>query len=187
MRSFWARRRALIGVVLLGLLLRAWAALLLPTDFDEPVYLNAAFDYARSIQTGDLNGVIDYPANREHPPLVKLFYALNVLALGGQSTWELALLASRFTSAVFGALAVLLVALAGGPLAGVMLALHTLTAKYTSQAYLEALPLFASIAAVLSFERSKAVSDKWFWLSAIAMGLTAAAKYAYFTILIPLG
>lgn len=187
MRLWGARRRALIGVVLLALVVRIWAALLLPTDFDEPVYLNAAFDYAEAMQAGDLNAVIDYPGNPEHPPLVKLLYALSIPALGERATWELALLASRFISAIFGTLAVLLIGLAGGPLAGLLLALHTLTAKYTGQAYLEALPLFASIAAVLAFERSKAARDRWFWLSAIALGLTAASKYAYFPILFPIG
>ena len=36
------------------------------------------------------------------------------------------------------------------PLAGGLLAVHTLFIKYTSQAYLEALPLFAGLAAVLA-------------------------------------
>ncbi|MGH2524015.1 MAG: transcriptional regulator, partial [Anaerolineales bacterium] len=182
----WTPRRVLVAVVLLGALLRAWAALLLPTDFDEPIYLQAAYDYAQALKAGNLNGVIDYPENREHPALVKLLYGGVVLALDGYDHWTNALYASRALSAAFGTLGVLLVALAGGPLAGGMLAVHTLAVKYTSQAYLEALPHFASVAAVLALQRSGSPRDRWFWLSALALGLAAAGKLTYLPVLIVL-
>src|SRR4030042_1635892 len=72
---------ALIGIVLVAALLRGWAFLRLPLDYDEPVYLRAGLDYARALRAGDWNGVIDYAANREHPALVKLLYGLVVLVL----------------------------------------------------------------------------------------------------------
>ncbi|PMP74531.1 MAG: hypothetical protein C0184_14960, partial [Chloroflexus aggregans] len=53
----------LIGVIVLAALLRLWAALTLPLDFDEPVYVGVALDYARLIQQGDWAAVIDYPGN----------------------------------------------------------------------------------------------------------------------------
>jgi|GEM_PF-247671 len=183
---FYTPRRLFVAAIVLAVLLRAWAALLLPTDFDEPVYVNAAFDYARLLRAGDLNGVIDYAGNREHPALVKLLYAGAVLALGPQAVLERALLAGRALSAVFGVLVTLVVGLAGGPLAALFLATHTLAVKYTSQAYLEALPLLTSTGAVLAFVRVPRRADgapprldKWFVLSAAALGVTAAAKFSY--------
>jgi hypothetical protein len=199
----WTRGRVIAAVVVLAFLLRLWSAAQLPTDFDEPVYVENAFDYAALIQAGDLNALIGYPENREHPALVKLLYGVGILALGEEPGWSLGLFSSRLISAVFGTLAVLLVALIN-PLAGGMLAVHTLVVKYTSQAYLEALPHFASIAAVyffLRFSKSRKPVESegfgfrpasppgmftrspWFWLSAFFLGMTAAGKYAYFPIL----
>src|SRR5258706_3310754 len=148
------RRRRMAAVVLLAAALRIWAALLLPVDFDEPVYLQAGYDYARLLRAGDLNGVIDYPLNREHPALVKLLYAGVVLALGPPASPPNVQLVSRLLSATFGMLTVAAVALAGGPLAGGLLAIHTLAVKYTSQVYLEARTRFTSTIAVLAFMRA---------------------------------
>ena len=72
------------------------------------------------------------------------------------------------------------------PLAGFLLASQTLVVKYSSQAYLEALPLLASVGAVLALRQSKRSRDKWFWLSAFALGATAAGKYSYFPIIVVL-
>jgi streptogramin lyase len=199
----WTRRRVIAAVVVLAFLLRLWAAAQLPTDFDEPVYVENAYDYAELIQAGDLRGIINYPENREHPALVKVLFGLGILALGEDPGWSLALFSSRLISVIFGTLAVLLMALFN-PLAGGLLAVHTLVVKYTSQAYLEALPHFTSIAAIflfLRFSQSGKPEEKresgfrpvttpgmfppspWFWLSAFFLGLTAAGKYTYFPIL----
>jgi len=171
----------LAGIVLLGLLLRAWAALRLPLDYDEPVYLQAGFDYARALDEGDLGRLIDYAENREHPALVKVLYGLVVLALGPETSWQVALYAARLLSVLFGILAVLVLALFD-PLAGGLLAAHTMAVKYTSQAYLEALPLLSSMSAVLALQRSSRSRDRWFWLSALALGVTAASKFTYMPI-----
>lgn len=175
-----------LGVFGLALLLRLWSAWHLPEDFDEPIYLQAAYDYAQLLYQGDLQGVIDYPENLEHPPLIKLLYAVGILAQGPGTQWEQALSSSRIISAVLGALAAGLVALVD-PLAGVFVAVQTLLVKYSSQAYMEALPLMASIGTVLALRRSQHNLDKWFWLSAIAMGMTAAGKYSYFPIIVVIG
>jgi hypothetical protein len=175
----------LAGIVLLSLLLRAWAALRLPLDYDEPVYLQAGFDYARALSQGDIGSVIDYDENREHPALVKLLYGLGVLALGLETSWQVALYAARLLSALFGVLAVLGMALFD-PLAGSLLAVHTMAVKYTSQAYLEALPLLSSMSAVLSLQHSSRSRDRWFWLSALALGVTAASKFTYLPIVVVL-
>jgi hypothetical protein len=179
----------LVSIVLLALLLRGWAVMRLPIDFDEPTYLEAAADYADALRAGDRNGVIDYEGNREHPALVKVLYGLVVLVLGEEAGTLVAGLACRALSAILGTLAVLLVALLD-PLAGGLLAVHTLAIKYTSQVYLEALPHLASIGAVLALSRLPAgrrpVSGLWFWLSAVALGVTAAGKLTYLPVLFPI-
>ncbi|MFN2226915.1 MAG: transcriptional regulator, partial [Anaerolineae bacterium] len=142
----------LAAIVLLALLLRAWAVMRLPLDFDEPTYLEAASDYAAALRAGDWRAIVDYEGNREHPALVKLLYGLVVLALGEEGGTLVAGLVCRALSAILGTLAVLVLALFD-PLAGGLLAVHTLAVKYTSQVYLEALPHLASLAAVLALSR----------------------------------
>ena len=84
-------------------------------------------------------------------------------------------------SVVFGTLGVGVVALLD-PLAGLLLAVQTLAVKYTSQVYLEATALFTALVALFAMLRSRKLGDSWFWLSAVALGLTAAGKYSYFPI-----
>ena len=103
------------GILLLAILVRAWASLRLSVDFDEPTYLEAAYDYARLLEDGDLTGVIDYPEIREHPALVKLVYGLMVLGLGLDTDWQVALYVGRLVSALFGVLAVLVMARRSAP------------------------------------------------------------------------
>jgi hypothetical protein len=180
------RRWMVAGVFTLALLLRLWSAWHLPEDYDEPIYLQVGYDYAQLLHDGDLQGLIDYPENSEHPPLVKLLYAFGILAQGPGTSWEQALASSRVISAVPGAVAAGLVAFVD-PLAGILVAVQTLLVKYTSQAYLEALPLMASIGAVLALRYSKQSRDRWFWLSAIALGTAAAGKFSYFPIAVVIG
>jgi streptogramin lyase len=180
-RFFQSRRGLILLVVLIGFVLRTYAAFQLPVDADEPVYMKATFDYAQFIKVGDWKAVIDYPENPEHPPLVKLLYSLTVLPLSQRAGWSDALLLSRMISVVFGTLGVWLIALIN-PLAGGLMAVQTMMVKYTSEAYLEAVPLFASLAAVVALYFSKATRDRFFWLSSLNLGLVAAGKYSYFPI-----
>ena len=181
-KPFWTRRRIILLVVVLGFLLRLWAAWQLPVDFDEPTYLEDGYKYAQMIQAGDINGIIDYSGTSEHPPLQKLIYGLIILIVGKGVIWDQALFLSRLVSVLFGSLAVLVVALMD-PLAGVLMAVQTLAVKYTSQAYLEALPLFTGLLAIYLLRRSSSNRSKWFIFSAIALGITGAGKYSYFPFL----
>ncbi|MCI0569749.1 MAG: hypothetical protein L0Y66_03285, partial [Myxococcaceae bacterium] len=73
-----ARRLVLVSLVLvLGAAQRVHAVRALPPDFDEFAYLPVAYDYAERIP-GRLGEIPSYPENREHPPFVKLSYALAV-------------------------------------------------------------------------------------------------------------
>jgi hypothetical protein len=180
-------------VVLLALLLRAWAAWQLPRDADEPVYQTAGYDYAQLIKAGDWQGVIDYPNVREHPALVKLLYSLPYLildesqtALARQST---AVFFNRGVAVLFGTLTVLLLALVD-PLAGFLLAAHSMTIKYTSEVYLEAVPQALALLAVLAFARAQQIGAdnnarapwRWLVLSALAVGAAGAGKYTYLVV-----
>lgn len=170
---------AFILVIALAIFLRAWAVFMLPEDYDEPIYLQVAFDYAEAVRHANFNAVIDYPGVREHPALVKLVYSSVILTLDKAATYINAFYASRIVSAIFGVIAVILLA-ALDPLAGGMLAVHTLAVKYTSQVYLEAIPHALSIAAILAFLRtSRGAPNTWIWLSAFALGAATAGKFTY--------
>jgi hypothetical protein len=75
------------------------------------------------------------------------------------------------------------------PIAGLFLAINTYAIKYTSVIYLEALPAFTSLAALMTALKSiKAYQNSsknwkgwtgWLVLSSLLMGMTAASKYIY--------
>lgn len=165
-------------VVLLALGLRANAVEKLPTDYDEPIYMDAAQDYATFLKAGDWNAIIEYRANSEHPPLTKMLYALAHIAANGRDYGYVDVEPGRWVSAVLGTLAAAALGLLN-PLAGLLMAGDSMAVKYTSQAYLEALPMFTSILAVLFLARAHSWRSGWFWLSALMLGMTAAAKFAY--------
>jgi ABC-type sugar transport system permease subunit len=184
----------------LALALRSRAANLLPIDYDEDDYLAGAQRYAAFIRQGDWQGLIDYDFNYEHPPLTKIVYGLAILPFE-QVTWlpdrqspnippasslpEEQFDAARRAAALLGALTVGLLALLN-PLAGLALAMHTWTIKYTSQIMLEALPALSSLLAVLCYLAYRKGRDEherrgwgWLGLSALFLGITAASKYLY--------
>ncbi len=184
----------LVLAVLVALGLRLRAVDQLPIDFDEDDYLLAGQHYAQAIREKDWGEIVNYEYNLEHPPLAKLTYGL-ILA-GLETSPEVPQKPStappadslpqphfnylRWSSAIIGTLEVLALAVLD-PLAGLFLAMHTFTIKYTSQVMLEALPALTSLLAVMAYARSKESkrSGLWLMLSAVALGLTAAAKYMY--------
>ena len=171
-------------VIATAMFLRAWAVFMLPEDYDEPIYMQVAFHYAEAIRHGSFNAVIDNPEVREHPALVKLIYSSVILVLGKAATYINAFYASRAVSAIFGVIAVVFLT-ALDPLSGGMLAVHTLAVKYTSQVYLEAVPHALTIASVFAFLRtSEEGPNKWFWLSAFALGAATAGKFTYIPVIV---
>jgi hypothetical protein len=190
------RLAALAALALvLGAAQRIHAVRALPPDFDEFTYLPAAFDYAERIP-GRLGDIPSYPENREHPPLVKLAYALAVDATDpAEPDWEALKVgrplpeearagfgAGRWVSAAAGLLQLALVALAS-PLAALLLALEPYHTKYTAQAMLEAIPGVFALLAVLLVEaalRREGRARAWrFALAAACVGASAAGKYPY--------
>ena len=187
--------RILVAVAIAGLAfgLRWRAIELLPTDYDETPYLTSARKLADVLRAGDLAALTTTNLQPEHPQLNQLLFAAAVLPApasepsperanvgGGRSKLpEAELHAARTASGVFGALEVALLACLS-PLAGLLLALHTYTIKYTSLVMLEALPAFTSLAAVVSYQRFRGTQRSIWWIaSGVLLGLSAAGKYMY--------
>lgn len=169
-----------------------WRALTtLGVDYDEDDYLRAAQEYKALMKSGDWAGFIQANYRPEHPPLAKIVFGVSILGTEDtplidpeQQNWSLPLDqlgAARTSSAVLGTLTAALVALIN-PLAGLFLAVHAITIKYTSQVMLEALPAFTSLVTILAYLRWKKGGKRfngWLVLSALALGMTAASKYLY--------
>src|SRR5512135_1338031 len=123
-------------VTLLALGLRLYAVPRLNVDFDEPVYLGDAIEYAHDMRAGDLKMLAWSETTYEHPALYKILYGVALLAYqpidrlpdkdlprqapiasAAAGPWDVAL---RYESAAWGTLAVLCLALVN-PLAGLFL------------------------------------------------------------------
>ncbi|PKO18601.1 MAG: hypothetical protein CVU39_03940 [Chloroflexi bacterium HGW-Chloroflexi-10] len=185
--KWWQKKFTIALIVLFSILLHFWTVWQLPIDFDEPVYLSAAKEYGQFIQNGDINGIVNNPENREHPALVKLLYAIPFVMFPEEIHLDLYVYLARTLSALMGVLTVWMVARVN-PWSGLLLALHSMTLKYSSQAYLEAVPQFLALMAVLFMIRAvqTKTSIKSFFYSAIFLGGTAAAKYPYLIIIVVL-
>ena len=191
----WRRIAAIIVVTSIALGLRLRAVDLLPIDYDEDDYLRAGQQYATAIRQGNWGALTELNYRPEHPPLAKLVYGLALSGLGqddeipdrpttagpASSLPQPHLQVARTTAAIAGALETFALAVVN-PLAGLFLAIHTFTIKYTSQVMLEALPALTSTVAVLAYARSDRRWNGWLALSAIALGLTASGKYIYLLI-----
>ena len=203
---------AVIAVVLVSLGLRIYAAQRLDVDYDEPVYLDGGIIYANYMRAGDLKMLAWSEYNFEHPALYKILYGVVLLthqpitrlpdkdlprqapiATAAAGPWNIV---DRYLSVFFGTLAVLFLALLD-PLAGLLFGVNTLSVKYTSEVYLEALPLLGSLLCVLAYGRWFAeVSSTGggsrrsiFWLlsSAVFFGITVASKYIYGIVVLAIG
>jgi MFS family permease len=195
---------AVILVTLFSCGLRLYAAQKLDVDSDEPVYLADAVSYARDIRLGDLKMLAWSETTYEHPALYKILYGMVLLTrqpidrLSDKDLPRRAPIAStaaapwiavaRNLSVFWGTLAVLALTLLN-PLAGLFMGIDTLSVKYTSEVYLEALPLLGSLLCALAYgkwftqiSRAPAGSPNsllWLLLSAVFLGITAASKYVY--------
>jgi hypothetical protein len=191
-----------IWISVLALFLRIYVAVIGPIEFDETVYVNAAAQYNLAMRQGDWSQIPKLTMNNEHPQFFKLVYAVGLM--GGKTIPDAAdmrggkdlqsvlywrhLIILRMISVFFGTATVFLIGLVN-PLAGLFLAINTYAIKYTSVIYLEALPAFTSLAALMTALKSiKAYQNSsknwrgwagWLVLSSMLMGMTAASKYIY--------
>jgi hypothetical protein len=171
-------------VLIIAIATHALAVANLPQDFDEPIYTEVAMDYARAIERGEFTAIIDNTKNREHPALVKLAYGIAIHFNGSADNYSESLQTGRTVSAIFGVLGTIMLAFLD-PFAGGLMAIHALFVKYTSQTYLEAIPLAFMILSVFAFLKTdKAKINGWFWLSAFALGVVTAGKFTYTPVLV---
>lgn len=170
----------------LALYLRIVASNALPLDYDEPVYLATAQDYARGMRAGDWSVLRTDPAP-ENPQLMKLLFGAALLSVPDAPKMPVlpnveapadVLRAARMAAVFNGSLHVAALALIN-PLAGGLLALHSGHVKYTSLVMLEALPGLTALLCVLAHRRSRGRWGGWLALSGAMLGLTAAGKYLF--------
>ena len=183
----WQRARAIEG---------------LHPDHDERPYIMAAFRYAERMAPGRWHEILDLEDNSEHPPLVKLAYAVAEKVTGAaEPGWNhvstygkpmpadarAAFDAARWTSAVPGIAQVAIAALIH-PLAGLVLAVEGYHAQYTAQAYLEGISGLFLLLALLVFERGTRTGDgarrpdvdlRRVGAAFALLGIAAAGKYPY--------
>jgi hypothetical protein len=188
----WKDIALAIAITLMGAWLRWGAVTQLKVDYDEPIYLYAARHYATAFQKQDWSALTSYTANKEHPPFHKIVYAA-VIALFVPQAEKIAVprhsqtyaqiptaafAVGRITSFVLSISLLFIISLLV-PIAGVFIALNTYIIKYTSQIYLDALPLLTGAICCLAYIRSQRKFNRWSVLSAIMLGMTAASKYIY--------
>ncbi len=185
---------AVLLVTTIAWMLRDRAVNKLPVDYDEDDYLRAAQQFTQLIRSKDWAGFQETNYRTEHPPLSKILFGVSLLSVP-----EAPLIPDRPTSAepdkylprelllnarsvgkVLGTITVFLLALLS-PVAGLFLAVHTMTIKYVSQVMLEALPALTSLITVMAYVQSKKQKKGLAWLivSAVFLGLTASSKYLY--------
>lgn len=188
----------------IGLGLRAYAAVKLDIDYDEPVYLQAALEYSNFMRNGAYTWLAWNQTNYEHPVFYKILYGAALLTQPSIENFNKHPLitqtpmmtspgvdygmAGRWLSVTFGTITVAVTA-AINPVAGLFLAVYTFSVKYTSEVYLEALPLLLSLLSILAYmeffktNRNEPANTRksLFWLAASGMllGMTAASKYLF--------
>lgn len=208
MKRYWF---VILFIISLAFVLRFYAASTLPIDYDESAYYTAANIYATAIHNGSFEDIINNDYNYEHPILSKLLYGIVISPLplnepftgeGGeyirfQRPLEKAhdpakVFLLRLVSAFWGTLEVAVLAIIS-PIAAFWLAINSITIKYTSVIYLEALPAFLSLSAVVLFglttdwqNRKERLGWTKHWkesglllLSALCLGGAVASKYQY--------
>lgn len=180
----------------LALGLRTYAAQNLPIDYDEDDYLRAGQEFAHLIRTSNWRGFLDTNYRPEHPQLAKIMFGLSILNLPEEPLVEdlpitadparslppELLAAARGMSAIWGALTAALLALIN-PLAGLLLAVHSFTIKYTSQVMLDGFASLMSTSTAIAYYFSKRSQGRsknlLLVLAAVFLGMSASSKYLH--------
>ncbi len=168
-----------VVAVMAAILVRLPASTTLEMDEDEPIYLAASMEASSAIQDRDWGRLMAPSLNPEHPGLVKI---LNGVVL---SRWQdppdlvTGLATVRGLSVLAGVGAVALAA-AFHPLAGLALATHTIHAKYSSQGYIDSLPmLWMSLAMMIAWRHRQVDMHKIWWLVGSCWGAAIAGKWLH--------
>lgn len=171
--------RWVMVAVFAALLVRIPAITSLPIDWDEPIYMEAATEAAEAIHASDWSRVVQPTVNREHPALVKIVYGVALAAAGPDPSLVERLAVLRSVSLVGGLLLIGIVAWAH-PVAGIVLATHTIHAKYSVQVYLESLPLvWMSVAMLIGWRHRERMETGAGLLVAACWAAACAGKWLH--------
>jgi hypothetical protein len=177
--SAGSRILMVIMIAILALVLRWHAAGLLPVEHDDQVYMEVAKYYAGAIERGNWMDVINFEPRTGHPILNKLIFASSLIVRNALGLRLSDLETMRSAAVLFGTLQVGLLTYFN-PVAGWLLAIQSTEIKFTSIAYLEAVPAFTSLVAIIAFNKFRRTNHvKWLFLSAVALGATGASKFIY--------
>lgn len=182
-KKYFIRILLVILIAILGMFLRWHALNMIGPDMDEENYVSIAKEYSELLKKGNLNGIIEYKTNIEHPVFLKLSYGLGLLIaekIGYNCEGcNQDLFVTRIVSTAF-TVPHLVIISAISPAAGLLFAISSLQIKYSVETMFDgASSFFATLAFVLFIFRYK---NKYFiYLSALIFGFAFASKYTSIT------
>jgi hypothetical protein len=168
-----------VVAVLAAVLVRLPASTTLAMDEDEPIYLSASMEAAKAIRDRDWSRLVTPSLNPEHPGLVKTLNGVVLSRYQDPPDLVTGLATVRGLSVLAG-LGAVAIAAAVHPLAGLALATHTIHAKYSSQGYLDSLPmLWMSLAMMIAWRHRRVGTHKIWWLVGGCWGAAIAGKWLH--------
>ena len=168
-----------IVAVLAAVLVRLPASTTLTMDADEPIYLAASIEAGESFRDRNWSRLSNPRLNPEHPGLVKTLNGIVLTRSPDPQDLIMGLATVRGLSVMAGLGAVALAA-AVHPMAGLALATHTIHAKYSSQGYLESLPmLWMALAMLLGWRHRHDEEASAWWLVGGCWGAALAGKWLH--------
>lgn len=208
-RSF---RWVFVALSVFLILIRCFSMFNFPVDWDERTYSRAALRYAEKILTLRFDEIPTVDFNYEHPALIKLAYAVPIVLDGHRAFERVGIpanphaavsgeihVAYRAVSAFFNLLLAQCLIYLIHPLAGFYFMIHSIMAEFGSTVRLEAIPaLFAFLAVYAGWEalrpfetqsggRSTRFDSRRWLLSALFLGITAAAKLIHCVAAVAIG
>ena len=168
-----------VVAVLAAVLVRLPASTTLTMDADEPIYLAASIEAGESFRDRNWSRLSNPRLNPEHPGLVKTLNGIVLTQSPDPQDMIMGLATVRGLSVMAGLGAVALAA-AVHPMAGLALATHTIHAKYSSQGYLESLPmLWMALAMLLGWRHRHDEEARAWWLVGGCWGAALAGKWLH--------
>lgn len=207
-RSF---RWVFVGLSVFLVLIRCFSMFNFPVDWDERTYSRAALRYAEKILALQFDEIPNVDYNYEHPALIKLAYSVPIVLDGHRSFERIGIPANphaavsgeihvsyRAVSAFFNLLLAQFLIYLIHPLAGFYFMIHSIMAEFGSTVRLESIPaLFAFLSVYCAWEALRKIEgaedeaeafdgSRWL-LSALFLGITAAAKLIHCVVAVAIG
>jgi hypothetical protein len=167
------------SVMLIAFILRVYAIPHFYIEGDDGLYMQVAEGYYQAMRAGNWGALLAYDGIIEHPRLYVIVFALGLLVRDGLALPLDNVFTMRLVAATFGTMQAGLLALLN-PLAGWFVAIQTTEIKFTSMAYLEALPALAAALSVIGYEKFRRTQrQRWLYISALSLGAAGASKFIY--------